>query len=104
MDSMIAVAHRVQFKTIVSTTLPTISSQFGASQLEYTWVGVSYMLTQTAFQPLYGKLSDLIGRKVCVPGSLDSLRHNLIVFIIAGSVHEYADICCWLNALRRGAG
>ncbi len=63
-DSVMAESHRVQRKTIVSTTLPTIASQFGASQLEYTWVGVSYMLTQTAFQPLYGKLSDLIGRKV----------------------------------------
>lgn len=27
-------------------------------------VGVAYMLTQTAFQLLYGKLSDLLGRKV----------------------------------------
>jgi MFS family permease len=51
-------------QTIVSTILPTISSGLNASELEYTWVGVSYMLTQTAFQPLYGKLSDLLGRKV----------------------------------------
>lgn len=51
-------------QTIVSTSLPTIVSEFGASQIQYTWVAVAYMLTQTAGQPLYGKFSDLIGRKV----------------------------------------
>ncbi|KIJ68672.1 hypothetical protein HYDPIDRAFT_82506 [Hydnomerulius pinastri MD-312] len=49
--------------TIVSTSLPTITSDLLASQSQYTWVGVAYMLTQTACQPLYGKLSDLVGRK-----------------------------------------
>ncbi|KAH7915108.1 major facilitator superfamily domain-containing protein [Hygrophoropsis aurantiaca] len=49
--------------TIVSTSLPTITSDLKASQSQYTWVGVAYMLTQTACQPLYGRLSDLIGRK-----------------------------------------
>lgn len=51
-------------KTIVSTCLPAIASHFNASQTEYTWVGVSYMLTQTVCQPFYGRLSDLVGRKV----------------------------------------
>lgn len=49
--------------TIVSTSLPTIVSELAASQSQYTWVGVAYMLTQTAGQPLYGRLSDLVGRK-----------------------------------------
>ena len=59
-------------QTIVSTTLPTITSEFHANQAEYTWVSVTYMLTQTAFQPLYGKLSDLVGRMV-------SLRMSLVM-------------------------
>jgi MFS family permease len=64
-------------KTIVSTSLPTIASDLGATQSQYTWVGVAYMLTQTACQPLYGRISDLVGRKV--------RRHSLpatVVFII----------------------
>ena len=63
-------------QTIVSTILPTIASEFNATQFEYTWVGVAYMLTQTALQPLYGKLSNLIGRKVrvCV---WRAYQHNL---------------------------
>jgi hypothetical protein len=55
----------VRKKTIVSTSLPTIASELGATQSEYTWVGVAYMLTQTACQPLHGRISDLVGRKVC---------------------------------------
>ncbi|KAJ6501710.1 amino acid permease ScVBA-like protein [Mycena vitilis] len=42
--------------TIVSTSLPTIASQLDMTQNEYSWVGIAYMLTQTAFQPLYGRL------------------------------------------------
>lgn len=48
----------------MSTCLPTIIQDFDGSQSEYTWIGVAYLLTQTACQPLYGRISDLTGRKV----------------------------------------
>lgn len=51
-------------QTIVSTCLPTIIQELDGSQSEYTWIGVAYLLTQTACQPLYGRISDLTGRKV----------------------------------------
>ncbi len=51
-------------QTIVSTCLPTIIQEFDGSQSDYTWIGVAYLLTQTACQPLYGRISDLTGRKV----------------------------------------
>lgn len=51
-------------QTIVSTCLPTIIQDLDGSQSEYTWIGVAYLLTQTACQPLYGRISDLTGRKV----------------------------------------
>ncbi|CAM9011081.1 unnamed protein product [Wickerhamomyces anomalus] len=41
--------------TIVSTTMSNIASDFGQSHL-VTWIAVSYLLTSTAFQPLYGIL------------------------------------------------
>ncbi|KAK2594116.1 hypothetical protein QQS21_008171 [Conoideocrella luteorostrata] len=31
-----------------------------------SWIATSYFLTLTAFQPLYGKLSDIFGRKECL--------------------------------------
>jgi len=61
--------NRFTVQTIVSTSLPSISSDLDATSSQYTWVGVAYLLTQTAFQPLYGKISDLVGRKVCISPS-----------------------------------
>jgi len=83
--------------TIVSTVLPTISSHFDASQLEYTWVGVSYMLTQTAFQPLYGKLSDIIGRQTVLYSSMS-------IFVIGSMLCGCAQSMLWLIMARALAG
>ncbi|CAG8639471.1 8662_t:CDS:2 [Gigaspora rosea] len=50
-------------QTIVATALPKIASDFnGLDQI--AWVATSYLLTMTSFQPIYGKLSDIFGRKV----------------------------------------
>lgn len=48
--------------TIVATTMTGIASEF--NQLEMvSWIATSYLLTNCAFQPLYGKISDVFGRK-----------------------------------------
>ncbi|KAI7816949.1 major facilitator superfamily domain-containing protein [Gamsiella multidivaricata] len=49
-------------QTIVSVLIPTLGRVFNAPQY-IAWVGTSYLLTNTAMQPLYGKLSDIFGRK-----------------------------------------
>ncbi|EPT02404.1 hypothetical protein FOMPIDRAFT_1029277 [Fomitopsis schrenkii] len=48
--------------TIVATALPTISNAFNAGAV-VSWVPSGYLLTSTAFQPLYGRFSDIFGRK-----------------------------------------
>ena len=49
-------------QSVVSTALPTIAGDFhGLNRL--TWVVTAYLLTSTASAPLYGKISDLYGRK-----------------------------------------
>jgi EmrB/QacA subfamily drug resistance transporter len=48
--------------TIVNTALTTIVGDLGGIS-SYTWVGIAYLLTSTAATPLFGKLSDLYGRK-----------------------------------------
>jgi len=48
--------------TVVATGMPTIVSQLGGLEY-YSWVFSAYMLTSTTTVPLYGKLSDLYGRK-----------------------------------------
>lgn len=48
--------------TAVSTAMPTVIGDLGGVDL-YAWVFTAYMLTSTVSVPIYGKLSDLFGRK-----------------------------------------
>lgn len=49
-------------QTIVSTALKRIVEHFDGLD-HYTWVVTAYLLTSTASTPLYGKISDLYGRR-----------------------------------------
>lgn len=48
--------------TVVATAMPTIVGQLGGLSI-YSWVFSIYMLASTTTVPIYGKLSDLYGRK-----------------------------------------
>ena len=52
-------------QTIVATAMPRILQQLNGLSL-YTWVVTAYLLASTSMIPIYGKLSDLYGRKVVV--------------------------------------
>ncbi|KAI5843028.1 putative MFS transporter [Morchella snyderi] len=49
--------------TIMASTHTSITSAFNSSNAA-SWLSTSFMLTSTSFQPLYGRISDTIGRKV----------------------------------------
>jgi MFS family permease len=49
-------------QTIVATALPTIGVHFNNLD-DLAWVVTAYLLTSTASTPLYGKLSDIYGRR-----------------------------------------
>lgn len=49
-------------QTIVATALPHVIADLHGFN-EYTWVSTAYLLTSTVTVPIYGKLSDLFGRK-----------------------------------------
>ncbi len=64
-------------QTIVATALPTIVGELGGlSQL--SWVVTAYLVTSTVSVPLYGKLSDLHGRR--------RLYRVAILVFLAGSL------------------
>ncbi|KAF9109727.1 hypothetical protein BGX27_007261 [Mortierella sp. AM989] len=55
-------------KKLALVFIGSFYGQFGSGRVfdapQYAaWVGTSYLLTNTAMQPLYGKLSDIFGRK-----------------------------------------
>ena len=52
-------------QTIIATSYGRIGSELEALNLT-SWIATSYFLTLTSFQPLYGKLSDIFGRKACL--------------------------------------
>ncbi len=61
-------------QTIVSTALKSIVEEFNGLN-HYTWVVTAYLLTSTASTPLYGKISDLYGRRPVY-------QFSIIVFLI----------------------
>ncbi|KAL7795086.1 major facilitator superfamily domain-containing protein [Trichoderma ceciliae] len=50
--------------TITATTYAIISSEFDAAN-SASWLTTSYLVTAAAFQPLYGRVSDIFGRRAC---------------------------------------
>jgi EmrB/QacA subfamily drug resistance transporter len=48
--------------TVIATAMPTIVAQLGGLSI-YSWAFSAYMLTSTTTVPVYGKLSDLYGRR-----------------------------------------
>jgi MFS family permease len=64
-------------QTIVATALPTIGRHFGELE-QLSWVVTAYLLTGTAVTPLYGKLSDIYGRRL--------VMLTAITIFVAGSI------------------
>lgn len=50
--------------TITAATYAVISSEFDSANTA-SWLTTSYLVTSTAFQPLYGRVSDIFGRRIC---------------------------------------
>jgi EmrB/QacA subfamily drug resistance transporter len=77
-------------QTVVGTALPKIVTDLGGNNL-YVWVITAYLLTSTITVPIYGKLSDLYGRKrvlmigiviFLVGSALSGLSQNMLELII----------------------
>ncbi|MET1025889.1 MAG: MDR family MFS transporter [Dongiaceae bacterium] len=55
--------------TIVATAMPHIVGQLGGFSY-YSWVFSAFLLAQSATTPIYGKLSDIFGRKPVLIGGI----------------------------------
>jgi len=86
--------------TVVSTAVPTMVKALGGLQY-YSWVFTSYMLTITVSVPLWGKLSDLYGRKRIYCGAL-------LLFVLGSGLSGQADsmgeLVVWRLFQGLGAG
>ena len=78
--------------TIVATAMPSIVAQLGGLAL-YSWVFSGFLLMQAVTIPIYGKLSDLFGRKpVFLAG--------LLVFLFGSALCGFAPSMSALVAFR----
>jgi EmrB/QacA subfamily drug resistance transporter len=49
--------------TIVATAAPAIQRDLGIHNAQYAWITIAYLVASTVLVPVWGKLSDLYGRK-----------------------------------------
>jgi EmrB/QacA subfamily drug resistance transporter len=73
--------------TVVATAMPTIVGQLGGLSI-YSWVFSIYMLTSTATVPIYGKLSDIYGRKRIYMISMGLFLGGSVLCAQAGSMEQ----------------
>ncbi|KAI4527869.1 MFS general substrate transporter [Schizophyllum commune Loenen D] len=83
-------------QTIVATVLPKIVNSLNGGK-SYSWVGSAYLLGSAALGPLYGKLSDLLGRKPI-------LFSSIFLFLIGSALCGAAQNMNWLIASRAVQG
>jgi EmrB/QacA subfamily drug resistance transporter len=74
-------------QSIVAVALPTITSELGGLD-KLSWLVTAYLLTATAATPLWGKISDLRGRR---PMFQAAIVVFLIGSLICGFAPEIAD-------------
>jgi EmrB/QacA subfamily drug resistance transporter len=87
-------------QTIVSTALPRIASDLhGLSK--YSWVATAYLLTSAVSTPLYGKISDMFGRKKIF---LFAISIFLVGSMLCGAAQSMNELIIFRGLQGLGAG
>ena len=87
-------------QTIVGTALPQIITELNGANL-YTWVVTIYLLASTVTVPIYGKLSDMYGRK---PLLLIGVGLFLVGSALAGLSQNIEQLIIFRGIQGLGAG
>ena len=87
-------------QTIVSTALPTIVGELGGLD-HLSWVVTAYLLTSTASVPLYGKISDLYGRRIMFQAAIAIF---LVGSVLSGVAQDMLQLIVFRGVQGVGAG
>lgn len=79
--------------TVVSTSMPRIIADLGGDQAAYTWVITASLLATAVSTPIWGKLSDLLDRKML-------LQISLVLFVIGTVAAGFSQSTPVLIGLR----
>lgn len=72
---------------IIIPLMPRFAESFGATPLAYGLLGASYSLMQFLFVPVWGRLSDRVGRR---PILLISIAGSVLSFLLLGTARSLA--------------
>ncbi len=75
---MLAIFLAAMESTVVATALPRAVESLGGIEI-YAWVGAGFLLTSTVMMPLWGRLSDLFGRR-------SVFLIGLVIFLIGSAL------------------
>ncbi|HEY5208284.1 MAG TPA: MDR family MFS transporter [Stellaceae bacterium] len=79
-------------QSIVATALPAMGRTLGGLQ-DLSWIVAVYLLTSTASTPIYGKLSDLYGRRVMIMTAI-------LIFVVSSALCGLAQTMPQIIAAR----
>lgn len=87
-------------QSIVSTALPRVIASLGGLE-HYAWVATAYLLASTVSIPLYGKLSDIYGRR---PFFIGGMVIFLIGSALSGTSQDMTQLIIYRAIQGLGAG
>ncbi len=87
-------------QTVVATAMRTIADRLDG-QTAQAWVTTAYLITATISTPLYGKLSDMYGRK---PFYLFAISIFIVGSMLCGTAHSIYELAAYRAVQGIGAG
>lgn len=79
--------------TVVSTSMPRIIADLNGDQTAYTWVITASLLATAVSTPIWGKLSDLLDRKLL-------LQISLVIFVVGTVIAGFSQSTGMLIGVR----
>src|SRR5215471_9175148 len=86
--------------TVVGTAMPTIIAKMGGLD-RYSWVFSAYLLTSTVTVPVWGRLSDLFGRRIFY---LIGVAFFLVGSALSGASQSITQLIVFRAVQGLGAG
>ncbi|HEX7021885.1 MAG TPA: MFS transporter, partial [Trueperaceae bacterium] len=87
-------------QTVVSTAIPTIVSELKGFEI-YAWLVTAYMMASAVTVPIYGKLSDIYGRK---PFYIFGLIVFALGSVLCGQANSMLELVIFRGFQGIGAG
>jgi len=97
---MLSIFLAAMESTVVATAMPRVVASLGGLEI-YSWVFSGFLLTSTVTMPLWGRLSDLYGRR---PIFLTGLTVFLTGSALSGAAHSMTQLIVFRMLQGLGAG